>query len=81
MRRSERDWKKLEQLQFTQLKSTGKKLDIMLASKNGRKNHGIHSEVISALNLPIAVQNKITKKKNEEPKTIKLNLPDDAFLP
>ena len=55
-------------------------LDIILTSSEEEgKNHGIHSEVISALNLPIAVRNKITKKTNEEPKTIKLNLPDDAI--
>ena len=70
------NWEKLDQ--FTQLKSKGKNLDIMLASQNG-VNHGIHSEVISALDLPIAVRNKITEKTNEEPKTIKLDLPDDAI--
>ena len=65
---------------FKKLKSKGKMLDIILTSSEEEgKNHGIHSEVISALNLPIAVRNKITKKTNEEPKIIELNLPDDAI--
>ena len=78
---SSSQWEKLDR--FTRLKSKGRVLpDIMLSSKNGGgENHGIHSEVISALNLPRAVQNQITstKKTNEDPKTIKLNLLDDEI--
>ena len=52
---------------------------MLASSQNGEEHHGIHSEVISALNLPTAVRNKITKKTNEEPKIIELDLPDDAI--
>ena len=80
-RRSEKTfshWEKLDQ--FTKLKAKGRvKLDIMLSSTNGGENHGIHSEVISALDLPKAVKTQITKKTNENPKTIKLNLSDDEI--
>ena len=72
------DWGKLDR--FKRLKTKGRELDIMLSSTNGGENHGIHSEVISALSLPRAVQNQITNKKpNEDPKTIKLNLLDEEI--
>ena len=72
------DWGKLDG--FKRLKTKGRELDIMLSSTNGGENHGIHSEVISALSLPRAVQNQIKNKKpNEDPKTIKLNLLDEEI--
>ena len=72
------DWGKLDR--FKRLKTKERQLDIMLSSTNGGENHGIHSEVISALNLPRAVQNQINNKKSQEdPKTIKLNLLDEEI--